>query len=64
MKTLYEYIPSIKQVLARCMSRLISSGIAESENCKMKNSCPKWDSNPTPPAYYTGGLTDFAMEPL
>ena len=50
------YFPSLNRVLARCMPRLISFEIAlpwcaareTSENFKMKNSCPQWDSIPGP----------------
>ena len=38
--------------------------VEECENYKMKNYGPNWDSNQLPPAYETGALTDFTMEPF
>ena len=52
------------RVLARCIAWLISFAWAywscacreSSQNCKMQNSCPQWDSNPGPPAYLASAL--------
>ena len=37
--------------------------IKESENYKIKKSCPQWDSNPLPLAYLTDALANCAMKP-
>ena len=61
----YREFPSENRVLARCMPRLISFAIAlsrcvvreTSENFKMKNSCPLWDSISGPLARQTDALS-------
>ena len=61
----YIELPSENRVLARCMPRLISFASAlsrcaafeTSENFKMKNSCPWWDSISGPLARQTDALS-------
>ena len=61
----YIEFPSENRVLARCMSRMITFEIAlsccaareRSENFKMKNSCPQWDSISGPLARQTDALS-------
>ena len=64
----------IQLILARCMPLLISF-VSDNFNCEAreetqnytiekKNPSPQWDSIQLPPAYYTGTLTNWAIEPI